>query len=107
MFRRFVFAIIAVVLLTLTGCTAIEKSSIWNSGDLFEWVKAQAIDSGCDPETVSLEDWYVPSEEGNVWRGTCVDKDSGEEVSFAIGVDEVWTPAQTNLITTEALKNAS
>ena len=50
--------------LLLSGCT-----SIWNASDLAVWVRDQAVDQGCQRETIELENWYAKTAEGNVWRG--------------------------------------
>lgn len=87
--RRFVLLPLLLLALLFAGCT-----QIWNASDLVEWVDEQAVDSGCDPATIELEDWYVQTDDGNVWQGTCVDKESGERVALAIPIDNVWTPSQ-------------
>ena len=80
---------LGLALLMTSGC-----SSIWNAGDLAVWVKDQAEEQGCVRETISLEEWYVPTDEGNVWRGTCRDAQDASK-SFGINVDSVWTPSET------------
>ena len=67
-------------------------NQIWNAGDLAEWVREQAVDQGCDPTTIKLNEWYDATDEGNVWSGTCVNATSGESMTFGINVDSVWTP---------------
>lgn len=84
-----IFALLLALLLLLTGC-----NQIWNAGDLEKWVEQQAVRQGCDPETVKLDEWYVETDQGNVWQGTCVNKESGATMSLAINVDRVWTPSQ-------------
>ena len=68
-------------------------SSIWNAGDLHGWVHKQALKSGCEPDSIVLDDWYTPIDGHNVWQGTCIDKRRGKQVQLQIGVDEVWTPS--------------
>ena len=75
--------------LALSGCA----SSIWNAGDLAQWVRDQAAQEGCQRETIVLEEWYKETDEGNVWRGTCKGAD-GAEQSFGINVDSVWKPSK-------------
>ena len=74
----------------VAGCSP----QIWNASDLIEWVESQAVKEGCDPATVELDEWYSEREDGNHWLGTCVDQDSGETVTFSIGIDAVWTPSE-------------
>ena len=74
----------------LSGCT----SSIWNAGDLVQWVKNQAVLEGCQRDTIVLEEWYIESDEGNVWRGACKDT-KGQQRNFGINVDSVWKPSQS------------
>lgn len=81
------FLLIGVLL--LAGC-----NQIWNAGDLAEWVAVQAGNAGCDPSTIELDEWYVATEEGNVWSGTCVNATTGEDMPFGINVDSVWTPSE-------------
>jgi hypothetical protein len=66
--------------------------AIWNAGDLAEWVRDQAVDRGCARDTIVLEEWYVETAEGNVWRGTCTGVDE-RSMEFGINVDAVWTPS--------------
>lgn len=74
--------------LTLQAC----MPSIWNAGDLAEWVREQAVQQGCQNDSIELEDWYRETEGGNVWHGSCLD-DAGEAMTFQISVDSVWTPS--------------
>ena len=74
--------------LVLSGC-----ASIWNASDLVVWVQDQAVDQGCQRETIELDDWYTETAEGNVWRGTCKDP-AGTSMSFGINVDSVWKPSK-------------
>ena len=76
------------LVLLLSGCT-----SIWNAGDLAVWVKDRAAEDGCSRETITLDEWYVRTDEGNVWRGTCRDAQNAPK-SFGINVDPVWTPSE-------------
>ena len=59
-------SMVAIVALLVPGCT-----SIWNAGDLANWVRDQAVEQGCQRETIELEDWSAETAESNVWRGTC------------------------------------
>ena len=72
----------------LSGCTQISEC-----GDLARWATQEAVDSGCVPDTIELNDWYSATAEGNVWFGECVDAQSGDMVELAIDVDCVWTPS--------------
>jgi hypothetical protein len=81
---------ILVITLAMSGCA----SSIWNAGDLVHWVKDQAVEEGCQRDTISLEEWYTQTDEGNVWRGTCKGAD-GKKRNFGINVDSVWKPSQS------------
>ena len=86
--RKGVAAAAAFLLVIATaGCPR-----IWNAGDLAVWVEDQAVDQGCRRETIELEDWYTPTEQGNVWHGTCRTA-GGEAKAFGIDVDPVWTPS--------------
>ncbi len=76
--------------LLVQGC----MPSIWNASDLADWVREQAVDQGCQSDTVELEEWYAETGTGNVWQGRCVDS-SGETRAFAIPVDAVWTPSES------------
>lgn len=69
-------------------------SSIWNAGDLIDWVRDRAVELGCQRETIQLEDWYAETPQGNVWRGHCRDA-HGNTKSFGINVDPVWTPSKS------------
>ena len=82
------FILMIIGALTLAGC-----SNIWNAGDLAVWVKDRATEQGCVRETINLEEWYVSTDEGNVWRGNCRNA-QGAPKSFGINVDSVWTPSQ-------------
>ena len=75
---------------TLQGC----MPSIWNAGDLVEWVREQAVQRGCQTDSIELEDWYRESESGNAWHGTCLDE-TGESMAFAVNIDSVWKPSGT------------
>jgi hypothetical protein len=72
------------VALVMFGC-----SNIWNAGDLAAWVTDQAVEQGCQRETIELEEWYTETTEGNVWRGTCRDTRDNTK-TFGIHVDRVW-----------------
>ena len=74
---------------TLQAC----MPSIWNAGDLADWVRGQAVEQGCQEDSVVLEDWYRETMHGNVWHGTCL-KTTGEAQEFAVNVDSVWTPSE-------------
>jgi len=84
--------IVAPVTLTilLSACGA----DIWNAGDLQKWVHKQAVKSGCDSESVVLDEWYTEREGKKVWLGTCTNGETGESMKLEIGVDEVWTPSE-------------
>jgi hypothetical protein len=73
--------------LLMAACT-----NIWNSGDLAVWVRAQAVEQGCQRETIKLDEWYRAEAGGNVWHGACQDA-AGNEQSFGINVDRVWKPS--------------
>ena len=88
--RRHVPIVLLFSALALSGCA----SSIWNAGDLVRWVKDQAVEEGCQPGTIALEQWYTETDEGNVWRGTCKGAD-GKKRNFGINVDSVWKPSQS------------
>jgi len=81
---------ILVIALALSGCA----SSIWNAGDLVHWVQDRAVEEGCQRDTISLEEWYTQTDEGNVWRGNCKGAD-GKKRYFGINVDSVWKPSQS------------
>ena len=57
------------------------------------WVKDEAVKQGCERDTIQLDEWYTAESTGNVWHGTCVGRDSGERMTFAVNVDAVWTPS--------------
>ena len=71
------------------GCS----NNIWNAGDLAAWVKDPAVEQGCRRESIQLDDWYRSEAGANDWHGRCVNRDDGEQMSFAINVDAVWTPS--------------
>jgi hypothetical protein len=106
---RFISAPLFVFTLVLAGCV-----QIWNASDLVKWVEQQAQSAGCDPATIELADWYVAKEGANVWPGTCVNQQSGDRMTFEIGIDRIWTlsasqPAKViddGTISAEALRNA-
>ena len=79
-------------ILAAAGC----GGDIWNARDLAEWVRDRAVEEGCRRETILLEEWYRDEASGNVWHGTCENAGTGDDMSFAINVDSVWTPSQTN-----------
>jgi hypothetical protein len=79
----------------LAGCFLAGCSGIWNAGDLAEWVRSQAIEAGCAPESIALDDWYTPRDGVNVWLGECVSQETGETIRLEIGVDRIWTPSAT------------
>jgi hypothetical protein len=82
-------AVSTIVALFVFGC-----SSIWNASDLAAWVRDRAVQQGCQRETITLEEWYTETAEGNVWRGTCCDG-QGNAKSFGINVDSVWKPSKS------------
>jgi len=69
--------------------------SIWNAGDLAAWVRERAIEEGCEPGSIELEEWYRAEPAGNVWHGRCRSRETGAEQTFAIGVDAVWKPSSS------------
>lgn len=77
------------LVLSLSAC-----SSIWNAGDLADWVREGAVKQGCQRQTIQLDEWYTETAEGNVWRGTCRDA-QGNPRSFGIDVDPVWKPSKS------------
>mgnify|MGYP001546943240 FL=1 len=79
----------ATVALLVSAC-----ASIWNAGDLADWVRDRAVEQGCKRESIELDDWYSETPEGNVWRGTCRDV-QGTAMPFGINVDAVWTPSKS------------
>jgi len=68
-------------------------TNMWNSGDLQKWVYKQAVKSGCEPDSVVLDDWYTPENGHNIWRGSCNNQKSGAPMQLQIGVDKVWKPS--------------
>lgn len=84
---RLIFGCLILVL--SAGCT-----SIWNAGDLAAWVRDQAVKQGCERETIELEEWYITTADGNIWRGTCKDS-TGNTKSFVINVGRVWKPSKS------------
>ena len=82
---------LAFYILTLIALPAC-MPAIWNAGDLANWVRDQAVDRGCERDTVVLEEWYVETSQGNVWRGTCIGGDQ-QPMEFGVNVDSVWTPS--------------
>ena len=76
--------------LLVNGC-----ADIWNAGDLQKWVHKQAVKTGCEPDSIVLDDWYTPENGHNIWYGTCNDKKSGDQTQLRIGVDKVWKPSGT------------
>ena len=82
------FLLLAFTLL-LAGC-----NGIWNGADLEQWVHKQAVKAGCEPESITLADWYAPQDGENIWMGECVNENSGETMELAIGVDKVWKPSE-------------
>jgi len=75
--------------LALSAC----NSYISSAGDLVRWVKAQAIEEGCQQGTIVLDQWYTQTDKGNVWRGTCKGPD-GKKRYFGINVESVWKASQ-------------
>jgi hypothetical protein len=73
--------------LFVNGCT-----NIWNGADLRVWVHKQAIKSGCEPNSIVLDEWYTRENGHNIWHGTCNDK-HGDPTQLRIGVDKVWKPS--------------
>jgi hypothetical protein len=82
--------LLSVAMLAFALCPSCARSSIWNAGDLAEWVKNQAVQQGCERESIKLEEWYRNEDGRNVWHGTCRDPKTGKTRSFAIPVDSVW-----------------
>lgn len=78
-----------ILVLLLSAC-----SSIWNAGDLADWVREGAVKQGCQRQTIQLDEWYTETAEGNFWRGTCRDA-HGNPKSFGIDVDPVWKPSKS------------
>jgi hypothetical protein len=83
------FLTIALIMAT-QGC----MPSIWNASDLADWVRDQAVEQGCQNDSITLEEWYRETEHGNSWHGSCVDS-SGATMAFAINVDPVWAPSES------------
>lgn len=82
--------IIFVGLLTLNACT-----SIWNSGDLRKWVLNEALKSGCQSDSIVLDEWYTEENGKNIWHGHCLNADSKQKMDLSVGVDNVWKPSQS------------
>ena len=78
------------VLFLLSSCGS---SSIWNAGDLAKWVRKEALDKGCEADSIVLDEWYVAEGGKNNWKGRCKNGNSGEAMEFSINVDKVWTPS--------------
>ena len=74
-----------------TACT----NDIWNASDLAEWVRDRAVEQGCEPESIELEDWYTSENDGNNWHGRCLKQGGAEQMDFSINVDSVWTPSSS------------
>jgi hypothetical protein len=85
--RTRALAVAAAVVLA-GGC-----NEVWNASDLAVWVRDQAAEQGCERETVVLDEWYTEEPEGNVWHGSCRNRETGEEMRFGINVDSVWKPS--------------
>lgn len=77
----------------LFGSACNTRDEIWNGGDLEKWVRGRAVAQGFQVESIELEEWYVQEGGRNVWHGKGIDGRTGRERSFAIAVDEVWTPS--------------
>ena len=77
-------------MLLATGC----GGDIWNAGDLAQRVRDRAEEEGCRRESIVLEEWYRNESSGTVWHGTCEHAGSGDEMTFGINVDSVWTPSE-------------
>lgn len=75
----------------VTACT----KDIWNAGDLAEWVHDQAVEQGCERESIELEDWYTTENGRNNWHGRCLKPSGDEQMDFSINVDSVWTPSSS------------
>jgi len=80
--------LIIISMIVLHACT-----SIWNSGDLQKWVIKEAVKSGCEPDSIVLDDWYTQVKKENIWYGQCNHKDSGKPMKVEVGVDKVWKPS--------------
>ena len=74
-----------------TACT----KDIWNASDLAQWVSDQAVEQGCERESIELEDWYTSENGRNNWHGRCLKQGSDEQMDFSINVDSVWTPSSS------------
>jgi hypothetical protein len=83
----------ALPLLLLASCSTRDK--IWNASDLAEWVQAEAVEQGYQPESIELEEWYRKDGERLMWHGTGVKNGSKNKSEFAVRVDEVWKPSST------------
>lgn len=84
------------VLLILAALLGSCSKSIWNAGDLAEWVKDQVVEEhNCQRDSIELEEWYRSEADGNVWHGHFLDPKSGEEKPFGINVDSVWKPSSS------------
>lgn len=81
--------VLPLAMLSLTGC-----GQIWNAGDLAQWVRKQAIEAGCAPESIELAEWYVNRDGKNLWPVSCRSARDDTSMTLEIGVDEVWTPSQ-------------
>ena len=53
----------------------------------------EAVKQGCERGSIQLDEWYKAESTGNVWHGTCLDRELGEPMRFAVNVDTVWTPS--------------
>ena len=82
--------IIFISLLMLNACGA----NIWNGSDLEKWVHKEAIKSGCDPNSIVLDEWYTGVMGKNIWYGHCNHSESGKPMKIEVGVDKVWTPSK-------------
>jgi hypothetical protein len=81
---------VRLALAVVAACTA----GIWNAGDLVKWMKDRAVEQGCEPDSIALDEWYTETAEGNLWRGGCQDA-QGNPKSFGINVDSVWEPSNS------------
>ena len=68
-------------------------NDIWNAGDLADWVRDQAVEEGCERESIELDEWYTSENGRNNWQGHCQKHQGGEQMKFSINVDSVWTPS--------------
>ena len=88
--RRICLAIVCWIPAVLaTAC----MNDIWNASDLAEWVRDQAVEQGCERESIELEDWYTSENGRNNWHGQCLKQGGTEQMNFSINVDSVWTPS--------------